>query len=240
MWQKHSCMFIGHVNKSAKIVKMLNIMYVLMVTDVLYHTEEETESDQPGSSVPDTMAMLYKDFLKEAGKEEPAKPTSHKSTTEDHCPVSNSSHSQSSHNILSHGSVDKRDQPPPHSSQESCSVWVGVTDRCADQSSYIQNSSASQPQNQDNQKTNQVSALNRRMDVSQSIGALLSPTNTGSQLNGPMTVTGQVELIPEEEILKNKETEEGIRSIPRFQNYQQGEPSNVSVNNSRNVHLVNE
>ncbi|XP_041949525.1 RNA-binding protein 41 [Alosa sapidissima] len=193
----------------------------------LYHQEEEPSSDQPGSSGADTMHILYKDFLKEAEKEEPAQPASHKSAKENHWQVSQSSHSQSCHNSSQpRASVDKRAQPPSHSSQE-FSYLLNVMDRCVDQPSSILDSSACQPQTQVNQKMIQISASNKKMDVSQSIGALISPTSAGSQLNGPVTVTGHVELVPEEEILKNKETAEGIRGIPRFQNYQPGEPSNV-------------
>lgn len=38
---------------------------------------------------------------------------------------------------------------------------------------------------------------------------------------------GEVEEVTEEEIQQNRETEEGIRSIPRFHNYQPGKPSKV-------------
>ncbi|KAK2828424.1 hypothetical protein Q5P01_019458 [Channa striata] len=44
---------------------------------------------------------------------------------------------------------------------------------------------------------------------------------------GPLTVRGKIETIADEEILKNRESEEGIRSIPRFRNYQPGQPSKV-------------
>ncbi|CAF92810.1 unnamed protein product, partial [Tetraodon nigroviridis] len=44
---------------------------------------------------------------------------------------------------------------------------------------------------------------------------------------GPLTVTGAIESISEEEILDNRESEEGIRKIPRFQSYRPGTPSKV-------------
>ncbi|XP_062393216.1 RNA-binding protein 41 [Sardina pilchardus] len=195
----------------------------------LYHQEEEPSSDQPGSSGADTMHILYKDFLKEAEKEEPAQSASHKSTKENSWQVSPSGPSQSCHNSSQPcASFDKRDQSkrPSHSKQE-FNYLINLMDRCADQSSSILDSPACLPQTQVNQKTIQLSASNKKMDVSQSIGALISPTSAGSQLKGPVTVTGQVELVPEEDILQNKETAESIRGIPRFQNYQPGEPSNV-------------
>lgn len=193
----------------------------------LYHQEEETCSDQPGSSGPDSMHMLYKDFLKEAEKEDTAQPASQTSTKENHHHVLNSSLSQCYHDsIQPYASIDDVVKSSSHSSKESSSR-SDVTDRCADQSFSILDNSTCQPQAQVNQKTNQLSALNRKVDVSQSISTLISPTNAGSQQNRPVTVTGQVELVPEDEILKNKETEEEIKCIPRFQNYQPGEPSNV-------------
>uniref|UniRef100_A0A8C8SME9 RNA-binding protein 41 n=1 Tax=Pelusios castaneus TaxID=367368 RepID=A0A8C8SME9_9SAUR len=44
---------------------------------------------------------------------------------------------------------------------------------------------------------------------------------------GPVTVKEPVEFIPEEEILKNRLSEEEIRSISRFSSYRPGEPSKV-------------
>uniref|UniRef100_A0A4W4GP54 RRM domain-containing protein n=1 Tax=Electrophorus electricus TaxID=8005 RepID=A0A4W4GP54_ELEEL len=46
-------------------------------------------------------------------------------------------------------------------------------------------------------------------------------------VNHPMTVSGRIEEISNEEIANNRETEEGIRRISRFRNYQRGEPSSV-------------
>uniref|UniRef100_H3AWJ3 RNA binding motif protein 41 n=1 Tax=Latimeria chalumnae TaxID=7897 RepID=H3AWJ3_LATCH len=43
----------------------------------------------------------------------------------------------------------------------------------------------------------------------------------------PVKVTEHVNLIPEEEILRNRLSEEEIRKLPRFSSYQQGEPNKV-------------
>ncbi|KAL2094702.1 hypothetical protein ACEWY4_009421 [Coilia grayii] len=192
----------------------------------LYHqAEEEPGSEQPGALAADTMHMLYKDFLKEADKEDPAKPASPRSTMENLCQDHSDSASTPTNIGQPYCSTDGQDPPPPHSSQSSSSL--DVMDRCSGQSSSSQDNSVGHPLSPDNQNITRVSVLNKKVDVSQSIGALRSLTNAGSQPTGPMTVTGQVELVPEEEILQNKETEEIIRSIPRFQSYQPGEPSNV-------------
>ncbi|XP_065585367.1 RNA-binding protein 41 [Cyrtonyx montezumae] len=44
---------------------------------------------------------------------------------------------------------------------------------------------------------------------------------------GPVTIKEPVEFIPEEEIRKNRLSEEELRSIPRFSSYHPGEPSKV-------------
>lgn len=65
-----------------------------------------------------------------------------------------------------------------------------------------------------------------KISISQPIGSLCGVGR--SQSGGPLTVTGKIEPIPDEEIQMNRETEEGIRSIPKFQKYQPGKPSKVS------------
>lgn len=66
----------------------------------------------------------------------------------------------------------------------------------------------------------------KKITISQPIGSLCGVVKSGS--GGPLTVRGKIETITDEEILMNRESEEGIRSIQRFQNYQPGKPSKVS------------
>lgn len=66
----------------------------------------------------------------------------------------------------------------------------------------------------------------RQINMSQPISRLCGAAK--ERPSGPLTVTGQIETITDEEIQKNREPEEGIRSIPRFRNYQPGKPSKVS------------
>lgn len=68
-----------------------------------------------------------------------------------------------------------------------------------------------------------------KMTVSQSIGSLSAAFVQGH--DGPVTVSGRIEEISDEEIKNNRETEEDIRNSPQFKNYQRGNPSNVSVDN---------
>lgn len=65
----------------------------------------------------------------------------------------------------------------------------------------------------------------RKITIGQSIGTL-KPTFVQGH-DGPVTISGEIEEISEEEIKGNRETEDGIRNIRRFKNYQKGTPSNV-------------
>lgn len=67
--------------------------------------------------------------------------------------------------------------------------------------------------------------------ISEPIGRLCGAVKVGSV--GPVTITGEIQPITEEEILKDRESEEGIQRIPRFRNYQAGKPSKVSTDASR-------
>ncbi|XP_061559045.1 RNA-binding protein 41 [Phycodurus eques] len=64
-----------------------------------------------------------------------------------------------------------------------------------------------------------------RLEISRPIGSLRGAEGAGS--GQPLTVTGRVATVTDQEILENRETQEGIRSIPRFRNYRPGKPSRV-------------
>lgn len=64
-----------------------------------------------------------------------------------------------------------------------------------------------------------------KITVSQSVGKLNSAFVHGH--NGPVALSGRIKEVSDEEIKSNRETEEAIRNIPRFKNYQRGKPSNV-------------
>lgn len=69
----------------------------------------------------------------------------------------------------------------------------------------------------------------QQININQPIRSLHGVVGAGSGSEGPLTITGSIEMISDEEILKDREPEEGIRSIPRFQNYQPGKPSKVTA-----------
>ncbi|NXJ08484.1 RBM41 protein, partial [Odontophorus gujanensis] len=57
--------------------------------------------------------------------------------------------------------------------------------------------------------------------------ALTSSPGPAKPPPGPVTIKEPVEFIPEEEIRKNRLSEEELRTIPRFSSYHPGEPSKV-------------
>ncbi|XP_014899811.1 RNA-binding protein 41 [Poecilia latipinna] len=77
---------------------------------------------------------------------------------------------------------------------------------------------------QDGAETNPP-APPERIDLNQQIGRLSGASAAKSEKL--LTVSGEVKTLPEEEILNNRESDEGIRSMARFQNYQPGKPSKV-------------
>lgn len=66
-----------------------------------------------------------------------------------------------------------------------------------------------------------------QIKISEPIGRLCGTVKAGSV--GPVTVTGEIQPITDEEILMDRESEEGIQRIPRFRNYHPGNPSKVST-----------
>lgn len=66
-----------------------------------------------------------------------------------------------------------------------------------------------------------------QININQPIRSLCGAVKAGP--SGPLTVRGAIETITDEEILRNRETEEVIRGIPRFKNYHPGTPSKVST-----------
>lgn len=54
---------------------------------------------------------------------------------------------------------------------------------------------------------------------------------------GPVTIKEPVEFIPEEEICKNRLSEEELRNIPRFSSYHPGEPNKVCGDEPGFIHL---
>ncbi|XP_077448268.1 RNA-binding protein 41 isoform X2 [Stigmatopora argus] len=64
-----------------------------------------------------------------------------------------------------------------------------------------------------------------QLEISHPIGSLRGPG--GSGLGQPLTITGRLDAVTDQDIRDNRESEEEIRNIPRFRNYEPGKPSKV-------------
>ncbi|XP_048021302.1 RNA-binding protein 41 [Megalobrama amblycephala] len=169
----------------------------------LYHREEESLVSQQGTTSVITMDYFYKDFLEGQNK--------NFASTSERFPQS-----EIVTNIQCKSSSFKTDQ-------STCTVRDSSPSKDQHIFRFPDSSPVSdtiiQPQSQEK------SVKTMKMTVSQSIGTLCAALVQGH--DGPVTVSGRIEEISDEEIKNNRETEEDIRNIPRFKNYQSGNPSNV-------------
>ncbi|KAG5843227.1 hypothetical protein ANANG_G00148500 [Anguilla anguilla] len=204
----------------------------LSFLSALYHQEDASQAAQGDSSSSDGMDLLYREVLRDeerataplSAKSAGRSPSVSRSEAESSC-----DQKQSPDGLRDPRGTDTQTQsstgPDPggcqgkHLSEETQKPAGHTPQRAkSDGAPAARHSkiSVSQP----------IGSLgSRKISVSQPIGSLGSVARPGP--GGPLTVRGTVDQIPEEEIRENKETEEGIRSIPRFQNYQRGEPSQV-------------
>ncbi|KAK5858276.1 hypothetical protein PBY51_002429 [Eleginops maclovinus] len=184
----------------------------------LYHRDEDNPDSQQGAPPSDPMDSLYRDFLGKTKKqaspqERETAGTSHLSTHR-HTP----DQSQDSHRDDSQSQDSHRDN---NQSQEASNHHLQPQ---ADESGSVQSEWRSEPAEQ-HLAQDSPAAASPRINISQPIGSLCGVAK--ARPGGPLTVSGEIETISEEEILRNRESEEGIRSIPRFRNYQPGKPSKV-------------
>lgn len=169
---------------------------------VYFPPGENNQQDQQGETSPDPMDSLYRDVLIKERKQA----SSQDSQRESHLPTCEHVSGQS------HDPLSSNDQ-----SKEAC-----------DQSEQSETSSHISEQQlvQDRQENPPLPAPTH-IDISQPIGRLRGAAEAG--LVWPLTVRGEIEEITDEEILNNRESEEGIRNIPRFRNYEPGTPSKVEA-----------
>ncbi|XP_036443965.1 RNA-binding protein 41 [Colossoma macropomum] len=174
----------------------------------LYHQEEDSQNGQQGATSSNPMDTLYRDFLKDQQK------ASDYSTVDSPSPQ-----------LAPSNKLDLTETG-------TCHNWSPLPDQDPDQLHAHKDCPKSSvsyeqvpPITDQTQSQNQEKHSGLKITVNQPIGRLIASTSQGQ--NGPVTVSGRIEEITDEEIRNNRETEEGIRKIPRFQNYQCGEPSNV-------------
>ncbi|XP_019903796.2 RNA-binding protein 41 isoform X2 [Esox lucius] len=180
----------------------------------LYHQEEDGQPDQQGASSSDPLDSLYRDVLTDRRKQ---KAVSEESTGDSSLPQprpqTDFDQSQSSCQITDQSHV------LPVCQSDILSGGIKDSDKLA-----ITCEASGQSQAQDRPGHKRLAAP-KSINVRQPIGSLCGVAKSGT--GGPMMVQGEVEEISEEEIQKNRETEEGIRNIPRFCSYQPGVPSKV-------------
>ncbi|XP_065819203.1 LOW QUALITY PROTEIN: RNA-binding protein 41 [Labrus bergylta] len=176
----------------------------------LYHRDEENQDGQQGESSSDPMDSLYRDVLcrerQRASHHDSQGETAKTSNTSTHRTESDQSQDSQKDSSQSHEASDLQSEPQ------------GETRCLSEQSEWSSVTSERQP-------ARDRAAAAAQINIKQPIGSLRGAGAARSE--GPLTLRGEIETISDEEILDNRESEEGIRSIPRFRNYQPGKPSKV-------------
>lgn len=162
------------------------------------------------------MDSLYRDFLQKERRA--SKPDSQKET-------SGASHVPTHINVTDQSQDSQRDSSQSEESSDHHSGLEGDRSSLSVQSES--SSDISEQQLAQDTPVKPPPAAPTQICINQPIGSLCGGATAKS--GGPLTVRGEIETISDEEILKNRESEEGIRSIPRFRNYQPGKPSKVST-----------
>ncbi|XP_041808352.1 RNA-binding protein 41 [Chelmon rostratus] len=177
----------------------------------LYHRDEENQEGQQGESSSDPMNSLYRDILIRERQQ---------ATIQD---------SQRASHLPAHRSVPEQLQGSQRDNNQSEEASDHQSELQGEKrSSSVQSESSSGTSEQQlaqDRPGKPAPAAPTQINISQSIGSLRGAVTARS--GGPLTVRGEIETISDEEILKNRESDEGIRSIQRFRNYQPGKPSKV-------------
>lgn len=173
--------------------------------EVLSFTDGNNENGQQGDPPPDPVGCLYRDVLtkdRQNSRESSEVETSRTDSGQSADPQSGSSHLEET---FVH-------QPEPQEQNKSASL--------------LSESRSDGAQPEDDRPPPPAP---QQININQPIRSLHGAVGAGSGSEGPLTITGSIETISDEEILKDREPEEGIRRIPRFQNYQPGKPSEVTA-----------
>ncbi|XP_035033727.2 RNA-binding protein 41 [Hippoglossus stenolepis] len=175
----------------------------------LYHREEDNHDGQQQATSSNPMDTLYRDVLSverqqaslQDWEEEPAQVSTHR-TLSDQSQTSQTENDQSedrTENLSAPQDENRRSSDEPESS--------------GDASERQHKQEPTRP------------AAPPEIKINQPIGSLDGAAKAGSV--GLLTLRGKIETITDEEILQNRECEDGIRSIQRFRSYQPGKPSKV-------------
>ncbi|XP_056451491.1 RNA-binding protein 41 isoform X1 [Gadus chalcogrammus] len=167
----------------------------------LYHRNQESEESQQGApSTSDPMDSVYRDVFIEEGR--PVSPTGRQENSPYLTPADQSRRSLTKTD-QSQGSEPSRPTRSPSTPSEPGRNTAG------------------RGPTRTHHKPPSVPPT--ELDISRPIGSLCAAGPDG----GVLTVRGDIEVVSDEDIRGNREAEEGIRAIPRFQSYRPGEPSKV-------------
>ncbi|XP_029028621.1 RNA-binding protein 41 [Betta splendens] len=186
----------------------------------LYHRGDNNQEGQQGATPSDPMNSLYRDVLsKEALPQDSERETPAASqSTQSVCDQSHSIDNEREKDSLQ--SVTNSDR-----SEDNTDHHYKLQGEKCRSSGHTESGAVTSQQHTQNKSKHQSLATPAKITISQPIGSLCGVAR--SQSGGPLTVRGEIETVTDEEIRMNRESEEGIRSIPRFQNYQPGNPSKV-------------
>ncbi|XP_069572318.1 RNA-binding protein 41 isoform X1 [Brachyistius frenatus] len=167
----------------------------------LYHRDEDNQESQQGATSSDPMDSLYRDVLHKGRRASLREEPAGATRPSTHRTESDQSqNSQTDDNQSEDASAHQSEpQGPARSSPDTSELQQHARDRPGEP----------------------------RINISRPIGSLRGAAKAGS--GGPLTVRGDVETVTDDDILKNRESDDGIRSVPRFRNYQPGKPSEVSA-----------
>ncbi|XP_061595091.1 RNA-binding protein 41 isoform X2 [Cololabis saira] len=187
----------------------------------LFHRDENNQKNLKGTSSSDPMDSLYRDVL---GSETCSSPRDTGRDSERESPGTSrmsvnknaSVPSQNSQTVNEKPEDSSEHQPEPPTEQRL--LWV-ESKSSAGSSEQLHADRPDRPESPRPSAPVQIK-------MSQRIGTLCG-AGPAAGSGGPLTVRGEIEMITDEEILQNHESEEGIRSIQRFRNYQPGKPSKV-------------
>lgn len=178
---------------------------------VFSSTGEVKQDDQQGESCSDPMDSLYRDVFVKGGQQQASLQDSERDTS-------------GAPHLLTHATVSDQSQDSQRDNNQS----EAASGQQGERSSLSESSSnPSEQQLVQEGPRKSPPAAPTQINISQPIGSLCGAAKAGS--GRQLTVRGDIETISDEEILNNRESEDGIRSIPRFRNYEPGKPNKVKT-----------
>ncbi|KAI4813909.1 hypothetical protein KUCAC02_003130, partial [Chaenocephalus aceratus] len=182
------------------------------------HRDTPDQSQDSHRNTPDQSQDSHRDNSQSQGSHRDSNQSqdSHRDSNQSQDSRRDNSHSQDSHRDSNQSQDSHRDSNQSHEASDY------ISELQSDKSVSVQSEWSSEPAEQHlAQEDSPAAAAPPRINISQPIGSLKARSG------GPLTVRGEIQTISEEDILKNRESEEGIQNIPRFRNYQPGKPSKV-------------